>query len=78
MLTLFTFGYIIPLIIMFLIVYYCDDVLTVRDLLNWWWAYLIPALNVFLIGVVIIDAVAYVIESRVNKNWWNNFLDRKL
>ena len=78
MLILITFGYILPLIIMFLIVYFSDDVLTVRDLLSWWWVYLVPALNILVIFIFIINIVVDNVEKRINKNWWDNFLDKKL
>lgn len=78
MITLFLLGYILPLIIMFLIVYFADDILTRRDLLIFWWAYLIPVLNIFLILVFIIGFTLNYTESKIEKNWWNNFLDKRL
>lgn len=78
MITLITLGYILPLIIMFLIVYFADDILTVRDLLGYWWTYLVPVLNIFMILVLIIGYSITYIESKIDKNWWNNFLDKRL
>lgn len=78
MITLFLLGYILPLIIMFSICYLSDDVLTVRDLLSWWWTYLVPVLNILIIFIFIIDFTLNYIESKIDKNWWNNFLDKRL
>lgn len=78
MITLITLGYIIPLIIMFSLCYFSDDVLTVRDLLGWWWTYLVPALNICMILVFLIGYGVEFIKSKIDKNWWNNFLDKRL
>lgn len=78
MITLFLLGYIIPLVIMFSLCYFADDILTVRDLLGLWWTYLIPVLNICMISVVIIKNSIDYIESKIDKNWWNNFLDKRL
>jgi hypothetical protein len=78
MLILFILSYILPLIAMFLIVYLSDDILTVRDLLSFWWTYLIPAFNILMIFIFIISIVVDSVEKRINKNWWNNFLDKRL
>jgi hypothetical protein len=76
--TLFLLGYILPLIIMFLICYFSDDVLTIRDLLGCWWTYLIPAFNILMIFIFVIACLYYFVESKINKNWWDNFLDKRL
>lgn len=75
---LIAFGYILPLVVMFSICYLSDDVLTIRDLLSWWWLYLIPALNIFMVLVFTIGHLCSLIESKIDKNWWNNFLDKRL
>lgn len=78
MITLFLLGYILPLIIMFSISYFSDDVLTVRDLLSWWWTYLIPLVNIYVISIFIIDFIADNVKIKINTNWWSNFLDKRL
>ena len=78
MITLITLGYILPLIIMFSLCYFADDVLTVRDLLGYWWTYLVPVLNIFMVLIFIIGHLINYIESKIDKNWWNNFLNKRL
>ena len=63
---------------MFLFCYFADDVLTIRDLLSWWWTYLVPVLNIFMILVFITAFTLNYIESKIDKNWWNNFLNKRL
>lgn len=78
MITLITLGYILPLIIMFSICYFSDDILTIRDLLSWWWTYLIPIVNLYVIFIFAVGFTVDYIESKINKDWWNNFLDKLL
>lgn len=78
MIVLIILGYILPLIINFIVCYCSDDILTRRDLLNWSWAYLIPVLNIYVILVFVLHFLIAFIESKINKNWWNNFLDKRL
>jgi hypothetical protein len=78
MIGLFLLGYIIPLIIVFSICYFSDDVLTRRDLLSWWWTYLVPVLNIYVILIFALGFTAEFIESKIDKDWWNNFLDKRL
>lgn len=78
MITLFLLGYILPLIFMFSICYFSDDVLTVRDLPSWWWAYGLPIINLDLMFIFIIGFFVDNVKTKSIKKWWNNFLDRKL
>lgn len=78
MTAIFTLGYILPLTIMFSICYFSDDILTRRGLLSWWWTYLVPVLNIYVILIFMINFMAELIESKIDKNWWNNFLDKRL
>lgn len=78
MITLITLGYILPLIVMFLFCYLSDDVLTVRDLWSWRWIYLMPVVNILMILIYTVGYLIIFIESKIDKTWWNNFLDKRL
>lgn len=78
MITLITLGYILPLIIMFFICYRSNDILTRRDLLSWWWIYLLPAVNIVLLIFFIVDFIVTNIKVNIDKTWWDNFLDERL
>lgn len=79
MTTLFILSYVIPLIIVFILCYRDKDIVTVRDLLNWSWTYLIPVINIYVIFVYVITFIVNnMIKTKINTDLWNNFLDRKL
>lgn len=78
MIVLITLGYILPALAVFILCYLDKDVVTVRDLLNWSWTYLIPMINIYVILILIINSIVDSIKIKINKDWWNNFLDKRL
>lgn len=76
MMTLFLLGYILPLIIMFIYCYKTEEVVTVKDLLNCWWVYLLPVVNILSLSFI---TIYYIIDNsikRINWNWLNKELKK--
>lgn len=83
MILLFLLGYLLPAILIFLhLLLYDKEVTTIRELLEGWYYYLIPFLNLFLSIVLILSLLTNLIQDRIKctraKRLLNNFLNKKL
>ena len=79
---IFYLGYLVPMIItIVLLILFEENVRTVKDLLEHWWCFIIPALNLFVPFIFLLNGVTYCFKKWVNtlildRNW-NKFLNFK-
>jgi len=87
MMILFLYGYILPMVVVLLYAILLDEKTnTIGDVLDVWWAYLIPMFNIFCLGLIIIVNIIEGIKSsnklKHNRNKlkhnWNKLLRVKL
>lgn len=74
--------YFLPLTLIVLFLIFLDPaIITVRDLLSFWWTYLIPALNIFTLLIVIFSSIFDIITKATMpiriKEKLNNFLNKE-
>jgi predicted membrane protein len=59
--------YVLPMIIVIVCTYFDEGVTTIGDLLEFWWAYFIPAFNLF---IALIIPIYYIhIQLKLEERW---------
>lgn len=73
MINLFLIGYVLPLILSVLFfIFFDEDVIIVKDLLNNWLAYIVPILNIFFLFVVTMCFIENIFRKiKINKDFLN-------
>lgn len=70
--------YILPMFIVLRVLYRNDEITTIRDLLNSWWLYFIPGVNILVL--LFYYGGTFFGEGRGYKvvRFWNKIMDKKL
>lgn len=78
---IFYLGYLLPMLfLLVLVMFFDEEVKIVKDLLEHWWVFVTPVLNIFFI-IAFLFSVLYEFKKRINfdfiKECWDKFINIK-